>query len=133
MEFTLLIPPIACPRPRIPRFGNPYYPLKYTNWKKEAIRLMKYASYLPAQPIKGRLALFLDMECIVPKSYSKRRYIEALECGVPSGDCDNLAKSAMDLFTSVKLWDDDKQVVDLHVIKRYSDRDAITVSIKRVS
>ena len=60
--------------------------------------------------------------CAVPRSYSKTEREAALRdlthCkGI--GDNDNLAKSVLDALTKAGVWQDDKQVDELHVVKRY--------------
>ena len=37
-------------------------------------------------------------------------------------DCDNYVKEIKDVMTDLKFWNDDAQVVDLRVIKRYSEK-----------
>ena len=44
------------------------------------------------------------------------------------GDVDNLAKGALDALTGIA-WDDDSQVVDLRVNKRWNHIDRMTISI----
>ena len=41
MRFKLDYPPVACPRPKVTRFGT-YYPKKYTEWKKRATNDLKH-------------------------------------------------------------------------------------------
>lgn len=60
--------------------------------------------------------------CPMPKSFSKRKRIEAAECRIfPTAkpDCDNIAKAVCDALNGVA-YKDDKQIVGLFVHKLYS-------------
>lgn len=77
----------------------------------------------------------LSVDCVfcvaVPKSYSKKDRENALN-GVtwPRPDCDNYAKAILDAMTTVGAWQDDSQVVQLNVSKRYAVRDEIRVRVR---
>ena len=47
-------------------------------------------------------------------------------------DCDNYVKEIKDVMTELKFWNDDAQVVDLRVIKRYSEKATIYISMEEL-
>lgn len=47
-------------------------------------------------------------------------------------DCDNYVKEIKDVMTDLKFWNDDAQVVDLRVIKRYSEKATIYISMEEL-
>lgn len=47
-------------------------------------------------------------------------------------DCDNYVKEIKDVMTKLKFWNDDAQVVDLRVIKRYSEKATIYISLEEL-
>lgn len=127
-QFETSLPPKPCPRPRIPRFGKPYYPPAYTQWKKHLeLELLNFLT----KPLEGHLSvrIFFMVEC--PKSFSKTKRREAIEgSGVyPPYDLDNYSKGILDAMTATGIWKDDSQVVDLKVSKRYADKASIAVLV----
>ena len=74
----------------------------------------------------GDAAIWVDLEFTIqrPKSVSaKKRPYPTVRV-----DNDNLAKGVLDSANGI-LWDDDKQIVDLTVRKRYGDRPSIKISV----
>lgn len=47
-------------------------------------------------------------------------------------DCDNYVKEIKDVMTDLKFWNDDAQVVDLRVIKRYSEKATIYIRLEEL-
>jgi len=47
-------------------------------------------------------------------------------------DCDNYVKEIKDVMTELGFWKDDAQVVDLHVIKRYSEKATIYIQLEEL-
>lgn len=47
-------------------------------------------------------------------------------------DCDNYVKEIKDVMTDLKFWNDDAQVVDLRVVKRYSEKATIYISMEEL-
>lgn len=48
-------------------------------------------------------------------------------------DCDNYVKEIKDCMTEVGFWEDDAQVVDLHVIKRFAEKATIFIQMEELS
>ena len=78
--MVLNIEPIACPRPRVSRFGT-YYPPKYANWKKQASFLL--AKMQPSQN--------LYMEFIIKRPKRLKKGKRVLHTKKP--DIDNLIQA----------------------------------------
>ena len=47
-------------------------------------------------------------------------------------DCDNYVKEIKDVMTELKFWNDDAQVVDLRVIKRYAEKATIYICMDEI-
>ena len=60
----------------------------------------------------------------IPKSGTKKLKSK-MELGlvphIKNCDIDNLAKNLLDCMTKLGFWKDDRQVFDLHIVKRYED------------
>lgn len=101
--------PVPASRLRVPFRGKPYYPMTYVAWRESA------SAYLPtpAAALRGLCSARVEVAC---------RRLQKLTSATPSGDVDNYAKAALDAITAADIWVDDKQVVELAVKKRYSDK-----------
>lgn len=94
-------------------------------WKSQIAEAAR--PFLPLEPIAGPLALSIDFWLPRPNGHfvaSKRE--RGLKKGAEDfhtarGDVDNFAKAVMDALTVLRLWQDDGQVADLSVTKRYED------------
>lgn len=111
MNITLKMDPVPKGRPRMTRTGIAYTPTK----TKDAEKLIK--ALIAGQP---RFAPDVPLRVIVafcfmrPKSSKKRLY--------PPGDVDNYTKLLLDgLQGENGIIPDDKQVVDLRAVKRYTE------------
>ncbi len=103
--------PVPAARPRVSKWGT-YYPKKYKDFKAELAEKIKHqweAVLKRAFPIAGPLALTIHIHCTKPRT-SKLDY--------PMPDVDNFAKAVMDAANGV-VFEDDKQVIDLSVSKRW--------------
>lgn len=88
--------------------------------------------HLPAgTPLVGPIKLCVRSYLPVPASWSQKKRALAL-CGgiMPTGkpDASNLAKMIEDVANGV-LFLDDKQITDLHVVKRYSSSPGWIITI----
>lgn len=105
--------PMPCPRPRVRvagKFAHAYYPAPYKNWKDAVARLIA-AKREGMVPMQGPLAVTIHVRCTKPRT-SKLQY--------PKPDADNYAKSVLDACTAAGVWEDDSQVVQLTVFKRWA-------------
>ena len=98
--------PMPAPRPRFSKWGA-YSPKTYTDWQADALAQLGVHT-----PISGPLCVALDVVGERPK--------KTILCA-PRGDCDNFAKSVLDVLTKARVWLDDTQVGTLLIRKRWSD------------
>lgn len=108
--------PVACPRPRVTRFGV-YYPKKYQEYK-DYLEL-----YLKSLNIKqlDEKALYLKVEfnIQIPNSLSKKKKQELNGTYVTKKpDIDNYLKSIMDGMNGI-IYKDDNQIASINIIKKY--------------
>lgn len=106
-------------RPRVCR-GHAFTP-KQTKEYEELIKI----SYINqgGEYFEGALRVRIEAYYKIPKSYSKRKVQaikEGLEQPVKKPDSDNIAKIILDSLNSVA-YKDDAQVIELTVIKRYTE------------
>ena len=90
--------------------------INYENWIKQCY--IEQSNKLLQGSIRARIEIYYS----VPKSYSKRK-IEAIKEGtdypMKKPDCDNVVKIVLDSLNKIA-YDDDKQVVELTVLKRWT-------------
>lgn len=117
--------PIAKGRPKFARRGNfvtTYTPEKTRDY--EAIVAAEAVTSMRGEaPLKGPLELTMQIFLPIPTSYSKKKAQACREQSmVPTKtpDWENVAKSVCDAFNGI-VWDDDSQIVDAHVSKRFAD------------
>lgn len=107
-----------------------YDPKKSKDFK-QYVKLVA-SEYKPSQLLSGPLQL--DVKVFKPtlKSFSKKKKIEAeqgLLRPISKPDVDNYVKGIKDALNKV-IWNDDSQIVDLHVSKFYSETPRIEVAVQ---
>lgn len=107
LHIVIGLAPVPAARPRVAKFGT-YYPPTYKAWKKDARWFMPKVS----DPLQGPLAVDMEIICKRPQKPTS---------SIPVGDVDNYAKAALDAVNDATIWGDDKQVVSMHVSKRYAE------------
>ena len=134
VEFCVYGEPVAKARPRVRRMsqGNvvAYTPKKTADYE-EYIRLAyKEAGgeMFPDEPLR------LEVECDmgIPSSVSKKKFMDMNEGRIrptKRPDIDNLVKTVLGAGNGV-IYRDDKQVVELSVIKKYSESPKIYVRVE---
>ena len=110
-EHVILVEPMPAPRVKLTKYGTAYYPASYTAHMKEIARQLP--KVLPP-PLTGELQVTLEFVCPRP-GISKFT--------TPKGDVDNLAKPILDVLTASGWYEDDRQITDLYVTKRFADTD----------
>lgn len=111
MELNLNLEPIACPRPRISKWGA-YYPAAYTAWKKKAAKVVRdaVAGISGYQPFTDPIVVTLRFIVQKPKK---------TKLAVPRPDIDNYIKSIFDACNTI-VWSDDTLVVRVDAVKGWS-------------
>ena len=108
---------------------TPNQTINYENWIKQCY--IEQSNKLLQGAIRARIEIYYS----VPKSYSKRK-IEAIKDGtdypMKKPDCDNVAKIVLDSLNKIA-YDDDKQVVELTVLKRWTfDNERIEFEMEEI-
>ena len=108
---------------------TPNQTINYENWIKQCY--IEQSNKLLQGPIRARIEIYYS----VPKSYSKRK-IEAIKYGtdypMKKPDCDNVVKIVLDSLNKIA-YDDDKQVVELTVLKRWTfDKERIEFEMEEI-
>jgi len=87
--------------------------------------------YAPSQPLAGAIEMHLSFYLPIPKSVSKRVYmqmINAVILPVKRPDFDNLAYLVTNAMKGI-VYADDSQVTDCTIRKRYSDMPRTVIKI----
>jgi Holliday junction resolvase RusA-like endonuclease len=121
IQLDFLIDPVAKGRPRFAR-GRAYTPKKTHDFERQ-VKSMAREQYRNG-PMAGPLKVVVEIYIKRPKSVSekKRPY------PVVKPDVDNLVKSVLDPLNGV-IYVDDSQIIELSVVKLYSQIGSIGVKI----
>lgn len=135
MKFVVYGEPVAKGRPRFSSRGGfvrsytPEKTLNYENLVKISFDMCK-----DKEKIEGELQVIINAFFPIPKSTSKKKQQMMLDGSVhptKKPDTDNIAKTILDALNG-RAFDDDKQVVVLHVEKHYSNEPRVEVEITEV-
>lgn len=117
-EMIVHISPCAAPRPRFSRFGHPYNPKKYTQWKRKFSDLV------------GDIGVISGPCSISVEYYFKTSIGGDLGYHSKLKDIDNLDKSTLDALQLNGLIEDDKNVYEMNSIKFFGFEDKIKIKIR---
>ena len=124
IRVTIPILPKAQKRDRITARGG--FARSYTD-KAQRLEADKLLTYLmasrPPVPLQGEISLEIWAYLPIPKSKPRKwreRAFAGLKKPTVKPDSDNLAKQILDVMNGV-FFEDDRQVTDLSVHKRYTD------------
>ena len=128
LSFTAHVSPCGKDRPRFSFKSG--FPRVYTSEKTRRFETifsdvahgaMMRAGHMPTyDAVRLRIVAYFP----VPKSYSKKKRGHCIEGVIKptiKPDIDNVVKAALDAMNGV-VYDDDKQVFELVITKRYTDR-----------
>lgn len=136
MKITFTVPghPQGKGRPRIVKIGGfsrMAAPAKTVAY--EGLIAHAAAQAMGGRPLfEGPCAVWLDIVCQVPASWSAKKELQALANDIrptTKPDIDNVEKAVFDGCNGV-VWKDDVQVVDVRKGKRYGVSPGITVVIE---
>lgn len=142
ITFEVVGEPVAQARPRIVRTKSgirgidPAKSKNYKTWVKfcalNAFRKLetKNTKKLLKSPLKVKLLIYRS----IPKSdnkklKNKKQNNDVLPIVKP--DIDNVFKAVTDALTGI-IWQDDKQIVNAEIAKRYSDVPRVEVEIEEI-
>ena len=129
VKFHINTRPTPKQRPRLGKGGKVYTP-NSTKVFEEICRLSYGNRYYFD---KEYISIKIVFKFKVPKSYSKKKYSEAIEGKIrPStNDIDNLLKSVLDGLNG-KAWKDDRYIYRIEAEKIFADKDCIEVVIENI-
>lgn len=111
LTFNVEIPvtPVPASRPRVPRFGKPFYTGKYRDFRSQMD--VWVAQQSPTILLEGPLFCRVEFVCKRPAKPAKT---------YPIGDIDNYLKAIWDSLQGRLYFKDDKQIERVIASKRYS-------------
>lgn len=115
IEHVIMFHPKAAPRPRFTKFGRPYNPKEYTDWKKDL------ATILENLEPKENVILDIEFHFVSQKAVWGPHTIK------PDGD--NLLKAFQDALQLAGFVSDDCRLWDVRVRKYYSHSSKIICRI----
>ena len=129
VDFTIHTAPVSKQRPRLGKGGCVYTPSKTKVF--ENIVALSYGNRPNFNDKYIRIRLKFKFE--VPKSYSKKKRLEAIEGKIrpTKADIDNYIKAVLDGLNK-KAWKDDRYIIGILAEKEYSEKSCIEVSIETV-
>lgn len=117
-------------RARATRLGRMYTPAKTVAYES-LVRLAAASAMGECGPLFGPIAVEIEAFQSVPASWPKKLRACALAGTmrpITKPDADNIAKAIADGGNGVA-WADDKQIVDLRVMRWYSERPEVRVRV----
>ena len=129
MYVCLNVEPIACPRPKISKWGA-YYPAKYTKWKKQTSQMLRAYPHLSGDAFEVSLCFVLKR----PKSQYRKKDPSGRIMHTKRPDLDNLIKAILDCIVEADLLGDDCNIVSLNASKWIAAKEedpTITIQIKK--
>ena len=133
MNFTVEGTPIGKGRPKFARRGNfvsTYTPTKTRDY--EDIIKVAARQAMTEKPLETPVAVFVYIVVPILTSYSKKRKANCLagiEKPTKKPDLDNVAKCFLDAMNAI-VYQDDVQVVSLHVTKVYGIVGQVEVMVR---
>lgn len=127
---------MAKQRPRFSPRGSyvkTYTPKKTVNYEN-LVKLSFVEQIKAYEPLCNPIEASIYAYFKIPQSVSKKKREAMLnleELPKKKPDCDNIAKIILDALNGIA-YDDDKQVVNLHVYKRYSDTPHVEVDLREI-
>ena len=125
--------PVAKGRPKFRRINNfvsVYTPAKTRAYENEVGAIAKVAMG-DQEPLETPVVVCVYISMAVPASFSKKRRqdcLDKIERPLKKPDIDNVAKAITDAMNGI-VYQDDCQIVSLHVTKVYAIESSVSVFI----
>lgn len=87
----------------------------------------------PKKPLEGALKCEIDIFYSWRTSEPKKNRVTGYRWCDTKPDLDNWNKQFSDCLTRLRFWNDDSQVADLHITKRWGDEPRIDVKISEIN
>lgn len=138
MKISFIVPGVPIPKGRARAFVRNGVVIHVTPEKTASYENLVKVKALEAmqgqQPIEGPVCLELTLLFTPPASWSKKKTADAL-CGfvfpTSKPDIDNVLKGICDAMNEV-VFRDDKQVCDVHIVKRYAEVAEARVKVRPI-
>jgi Holliday junction resolvase RusA-like endonuclease len=130
LKFDLPGPPLAKQRVKVNTITKTAYTPERTARYEGILAFTAADAMAGAMPTEAPLAVILDVRLPIPRSWSKKKQRDAaagLLRPARKPDADNFAK-CLDALNFI-VWNDDCQIVDLHILKFYSVVPGLTVTV----
>lgn len=134
VAFVIPGTPVGKGRPKFARRGNfvsTYTPEKTASY--ENLVKVKAEQAMGGRPmIEGPVEVSIRLIVTPPASWSQKKQREALEGRIfptTKPDIDNVVKGIFDACNEI-VWKDDKQAVDVRVVKRYGQVARASVEVR---
>jgi crossover junction endodeoxyribonuclease RusA len=124
IEHIIDIPmePVACPRPRVSKFGA-YYPKKYKDFQKQTKAYLKTLDESYFQAASKPVHIVYTFIFARPKYMTAKKYPSGRILHNKRPDLDNLVKAINDAIQSAGIIDDDSQIYSFGAHKYYAAKD----------
>ncbi|KMO45322.1 RusA family crossover junction endodeoxyribonuclease [Lacticaseibacillus rhamnosus] len=135
IRLTIPGEPVAQGRPRFSRRGkyvSTYDPPKSRGYKEYIKQIARQELHI--EPLTGSIRINVKVYRGIQKSDSKltrRKKQDGIIRPTVKPDVDNYYKSVSDALTGI-LWEDDNQIVEIHVGKWYSDHPRIEIEVEEI-
>jgi Holliday junction resolvase RusA-like endonuclease len=132
VQFTVTGRPLAKGRVRFTKTGHAFTPDRTVNFEGK-LALAAQAAMDGRPPVEGAVAVTLEVHLPIAVSWSKKKREAAVLGQIrPTGrpDLDNFAKM-LDALNLV-VWNDDAQIVELVVFKRYSEAPQLAITVDTI-
>ena len=129
IELKIPGPPMGKQRPIVTRRGafTPKKTVNYENYVKELYIINKFPK------LEGYISMSVKAYYPIPKSTSKKKKEQMLQ-GIllpdKKPDADNVLKGICDALNTIA-YDDDKQIIEMAILKRYSKDPCVVVRLKK--
>lgn len=136
VSFTIPGTPLGKGRPRFARRGNfvtAYTPEKTASYEN-LVKLAASEAMKGRAVIDGAVSVWIGLYVTPPASWSQKKQRSALNGGIfPTSkpDLDNCIKGIFDACNEI-VWRDDKQAVELTVMKKYSEMARAVVQVTAI-
>jgi Holliday junction resolvase RusA-like endonuclease len=138
VEINFVVPgqPVGKGRPKFARRGNfmtAYTPEKTASYEN-LVKVKAQEAMQERALVEGAVSVEIKLHVMIPESWSKKKQQAAISHHVlPTSkpDADNVIKGIFDALNGI-VWRDDKQVVDLTVVKRYALTAQAEVKVRSV-
>ena len=130
--FTIKGEPKGKGRPRFTKTGRVYTPTETMQY--ESLVILNYRSVAKGYKFTSPVRVTIKVFHAPPKSKSKKVKEDMLNGRIlptKKPDLDNIAKIILDGLNKVA-WDDDTQVVEMMIVKRYSEEPFVGVIIQEI-